>query len=63
MIIEVNNINTIMDPYVAETHIQLCALPGEGTHPHITSLVDVLELILPNSYNGPQWGNFTLSRN
>ncbi len=26
-------------------------------------LVDVLELILPNSYNGPQWGNFALSRN
>ncbi len=26
-------------------------------------LVDVLELILPNSYNGPQWGKFFLSRN
>ncbi len=26
-------------------------------------LVDVLELILQNSFNGPQWGNFLLSRN
>ncbi len=26
-------------------------------------LVDVLELILQNSYNGPQWGIFFLSRN
>ncbi len=26
-------------------------------------LVDVLELILPNFHNGPQWKNFLLSRN
>ncbi len=39
------------------------------THRHCSGnelwchLVDVLELILPNSYDGPQWGIFFLSRN